>query len=122
MNSLVSAVFPTREYKGCDIHAASFKSGARDWTPQACFWIDTENGPRRVWTASFAHCFGFQELAFRSKIEADNCAFRLARTLIDKTLPDLSSSAPQRSSSAYLAKIFAFARSGRFKRRTFKNY
>lgn len=117
MSIELSSGFRAKEYKGCDIRAASYKSGAQDWTPQACFWIHTENGPRRVWTTSFAHCFGLQGFAFKSKIEADNCAFRMAQTLIDKTLPELQHNPPRLSSpGTYISKILAFVRRSRLRR------
>ena len=112
-----NSIFRIKEYKGCDIHAASYKSAAQGWIPEACFCIRTENGPRRVWIASFAHCFGIQALTFRSKIEADSYAFSMARTLIDKTSPEFErTSEPSPSSrSHYLAKIVRFARRSRFR-------
>lgn len=67
-----NVIFRIKEYKGCDIRAASYKSAAQGWIPEACFCIRTEKGLRRVWIASFAHCFGIPDLTFRSKIEADN--------------------------------------------------
>ena len=85
------SIVRTQEYKGCGIHAASYKVGP-DWVPEACFWVHTKNGWTRMWINSFAHFFEIPELTFSSETEADACAFRLARRLIDKTLPDLNSS------------------------------
>ena len=85
------SIMRTQEYKGCGIHAASYKVGM-DWVPEACFWVRTKNGWTRMWINSFAHFFEIPELTFSSETEADACAFRLARRLIDKTLPDLNSS------------------------------
>jgi hypothetical protein len=112
-----NSTFRVQEYKGCDIRVASYKSAAHGWIPEACFCIHTEKGLRRVWIASFAHCLGIQEFRFRSKLEADNYAFSMARTLIDKTSPEFErTSEPSPSSrSNYLAKIVRFARRSRFK-------
>ena len=82
------SIFRATEYKGCGIRAASYKAGPRDWVPEACFWLQTESGMRRLWVNSFAHCLATQELTLPNKIEADAWAFRLARSLIDRTLPE----------------------------------
>jgi len=105
------SILRTQEYKGCGIHAASYKVGP-DWIPEACFWVRTKNGWTRMWINSFAHFFQIPELTFSSETEADACAFRLARRLIDKTLPDLNSSRLRRrgTRSAYLSRIFEIAR------------
>jgi hypothetical protein len=105
------SIVRTREYKGCGIHAASYKVGP-DWVPEACFWVHTKNGWTRMWINSFAHFFEIPELTFSSETEADDCAFRLARRLIDKTLPDLNSSISRRrgTRSTYLSKILQIAR------------
>ena len=105
------SIMRTQEYKGCGIHAASYKVGT-DWVPEACFWIRTKNGWTRMWINSFARFFEIPELTFSSETEADACAFRLARRLIDKTLPDLSSSRSfsRGTRSAYLSRILQFAR------------
>lgn len=100
-------IFRVREYKGCDIQAASYRLGANGWVPEACFSLETEKGMRRVWIASFAHCFGMHDLIFRNKIEADNCAFSMARTLIDKTLPEFERNSVTMPSSQnnYVSKL-----------------
>jgi hypothetical protein len=105
------SILRTQEYKGCGIHAASYKVGP-DWVPEACFWVRTKNGPTRMWINSFARFFEIPELTFPSETEADACAFRLARRLIDKTLPDLNSAISRSRStrSAYLSRILQIAR------------
>src|SRR5512143_2254785 len=85
-----SGMLNTKEYRGCGIQAASYKSGANDWVPQACFWLHTTQGWRRLWIGSFAHCLGRSDLTFSRKIDADKWAFRVARELIDKTLPEFT--------------------------------
>jgi hypothetical protein len=97
----------TKEYRGCGIQAASYKSGAKDWVPQACFWLHTTRGWRRLWIASFAHCFGPSDVKFARKIDADMWAFRVARDLIDRTLPefmDLTEKTDGRQTN-YVAKL-----------------
>jgi hypothetical protein len=105
------SILRTQEYKGCGIHAASYKVGP-EWVPEACCWVRTKNGWTRMWINSFARFFETPELTFSSETEADACAFRLARRLIDKTLPDLNSSISRSRStrSAYLSRILQIAR------------
>ena len=83
-----TGILNTKEYRGCGIQAASYRSAASDWVPQACFWLHTNQGWRRLWIGSFAHCFGRSDLTFARKIDADMWAFRVARELIDRTLPE----------------------------------
>ena len=106
-----ASIMRAQEYKGCGIHAASYKVGA-DWVPEACFWVRTKTGWTRMWINSFAHFFEVPELTFSSETEADACAFRLARRLIDKTLPDLNSPISRigGTRAAYLSKILQIAR------------
>lgn len=105
------SIMRTQEYKGCGIHAASYKVGT-DWVPEACFWVRTKNGWTRMWINSFARVFEIPELTFSSESEADACAFRLARRLIDRTLPDLNSplSRAGGTRAAYLSRILQIAR------------
>ena len=105
------SIMRTQEYKGCGIHAASYKVGP-EWVPEACFWVRTRNGWTRMWINSFAHVFEIPELTFSSETEADACAFRLARRLIDKTLPDLNSPISRigGTRAAYLSRILHIAR------------
>ena len=106
------SIMRTQEYKGCGIHAASYKVGP-DWVPEACLWVRSKDGWTRMWINSFVQFFEIPELTFSSESEADACAFRLARRLIDKTLPDLNSPIISRSGgtrAAYLSKILQIAR------------
>jgi hypothetical protein len=80
------------EYKGCGIRAFSCQANSGDWVPEACFWLYTADGWRRLWIKSFERFFFAQDLTFRSQKEADDFAFHLARRLIDKTLTDLEES------------------------------
>jgi hypothetical protein len=105
-------IFRTKEYRGCGITAASYRTGSGNWIPEACFWVYTGSGWRRLWVNSFALCLGGQEVSYPSKIEADNCALRMARALIDRTLPefDMPSYVSPPSSTNYLAKMMGIAR------------
>ncbi|MGE5305041.1 MAG: hypothetical protein ACM3TN_17145 [Alphaproteobacteria bacterium] len=85
-----NGILSTKEYRGCGIQAASYKSDANDWIPQACFWLHTTQGWRRLWIGSFAHCMCPSDLTFSRKIDADKWAFRVARELIDRTLPEFT--------------------------------
>jgi hypothetical protein len=107
-----SAIFRTKEYRGCGIQAASYEAGPRNWIPEACFWIRAQNGWRRLWVNSFAHCLATHNLSFPSQIEADAWAFRLACTLIDKTLPELNPSMSTGTGArmTYLSRILELAR------------
>lgn len=82
------SIFRTREYKGCAIRAASYQVGPESWAPEACFSQYTENGWRQLWVQSFGHLFG-PEVTFPTQKDADNYAFRLAGSLIDKIQPEL---------------------------------
>jgi len=108
------SILRTQEYKGCGIRAASYKVGPQDWVPEACLWMRTQTGSMRMWINSFAHCFETRELTFANETDADDCAFRLARRLIDKSLPDLNSNTPLSRSrgtrTAYLSRILQIAR------------
>ena len=84
------------EYRGCGIRAFSCQADSGDWLPEACFWLYTADGWRRLWIRSFDRFFFAQGVTFRSRKEADDFAFRLARRLIDKTLKDIEeSTSPQ---------------------------
>jgi hypothetical protein len=112
MNEKNAGILGTKEYRGCGIRAVSYKTGANEWVPQACFWLSTRYGLRRLWIASFAHCFARADLTFAKKIDADNWAFRLARELIDKTLPEFTdlmakAAVPQKN---YMAKVIQIVR------------
>ena len=79
-------------HRGCGIRAASYPVGPEAWLPEACVWLETENGLRRVWIHSFAHCFDAEKLTFPNKLDADGWALGAARTIIDRALEQLKSS------------------------------
>jgi hypothetical protein len=79
-------------HRGCGIRAASYAVGPQSWLPEACMWLETEAGLRRLWVRSFAHCFDADKLTFPSKLDADSWALGAARTIIDRALEQLKSS------------------------------
>ena len=79
-------------HRGCGIRAASYSVAPEKWLPEACVWLQTEAGPRRVWVHSFAHCFDAEKLTFPNKLDADGWALGAARTIIDRALEQLASS------------------------------
>jgi hypothetical protein len=112
MTSEAGFIRGTKQYKGCGIRAASYKAGPQSWVPEASFWLNTENGVRRLWVNSFAQCLALQHRTFPNKLEADLCAYRLAQMLIDKTLPEFErpSSVGVPSPPNYFAKMLNIAR------------
>lgn len=97
MNFDTGLIFRSKEHRGCDIRAASFKVGPRSWIPEACVCMPTDGGAMRLWVRSFAHCFAAENVTFTNKIEADNWAFSAARAIIDKALPDFDPPATPRA-------------------------
>lgn len=91
----------TKEYRGCDITAASIRLESGTWIPEASFSLSMGSGRRRLWVNSFAHCFSAQKTTYSSKIEADSCALRMARALIDKALPEFEMPASIKLNSSY---------------------
>lgn len=79
-------------HRGCGIRAASYAVGPASWLPEACVWLETEHGLRRIWVHSFAHCFDAEKLTFPNKVDADSWALVAARTIIDRALEQLKSS------------------------------
>lgn len=79
-------VFHSVNHRGCGIRAASYLVAPSSWLPEACVWLKTENGPRRVWVHSFAHCFDAEKLTFPNKLDADGWALGAARIIIDRAL------------------------------------
>jgi hypothetical protein len=81
------------KHRGCGIRAASYPVGPQSWLPEACVWLQTENGSHRLWVRSFAHCFDAEKLTFQSKVDADSWALGAAQTIIDRALEQLSAAA-----------------------------
>lgn len=76
----------SKQHRGCGIRAASYSTGPQSWLPEACVWLETEAGLRRLWVRSFAHCFDAEKLTFLNKKDADNWAFCAAEAIIDRAL------------------------------------
>ena len=89
MNQEYGWILRTREYKGCAIRGASYQVAPGSWAPEACISQYTRDGWKQLWVQSFGHLFGPQGLTFPSRTDADNYAFRLAHTLIDRIQPEL---------------------------------
>ena len=77
------------KHRGCGIRAASYEIESRSWLPEACVWLKTESGLRRVWIHSFAHCFDAEKLTFSNKLDADSWALGAAKAIIDRALDKL---------------------------------
>ncbi len=103
-----------QEYRGCGIRVVSYQASANEWVPEACFWLRTRDGLRRLWIASFSHCFARPGLRFAEKIDADSWAFRLARELIDRTLAEFTDFTAKASvrhrQKSYLGKVVQIVR------------
>lgn len=78
------------QHRGCGIRAASYSVGPHSWLPEACVWLETETGLRRLWVRSFAHCFDAEKLTFPDKVAADSWAFGAAQAIIDRALEQIT--------------------------------
>lgn len=81
----------TLEYGGCRIRTASYEVEQKRWQPEACMAVQTENGPRKIWVQSFAHCFGAENLTFANQSDADDWALAAAKAIIDRANEKLES-------------------------------
>ena len=79
------------EYLGCSIRAASYQAEAMRWMAEACMSIMTEDGPRKLWVSSFAHCFGAENLTFANQSDADDWALAATKAIIDRANEKLES-------------------------------
>ena len=86
MNSAEELLLDSMKHRDCAIRAASYEVGPQAWLPEACVWLQTEIGLRRVWIHSFAHCFAAEKLTFSSKLDADHWALVAAKSIIDRAL------------------------------------
>jgi len=100
----------TLEYRGCGIRAASYELRPQSWLPEACVWLHTDAGHRKIWVHSFAHCFGAEELTFGDKIDADHWALEAARSIVDRALELTPLGVTARWANRRLRSITAFAR------------
>lgn len=88
MTSAEELVLDCMKHRGCGVRAASYEVAPNSWLPEACVWLQTECGLRRVWIHSFAHCFGADKLTFNNKLDADHWAIVAARKIVDRALED----------------------------------
>ena len=109
----------TLEYRGCGIRAASYEVQAQSWLPEACVWLCTEEGHRKIWVHSFSHCFAAEELTFRNQFDADRWAFDAAKSIIDRAFeaPQLPMVAGVSNRQYRLFGAFRAARSSVLKRK-----
>jgi len=102
----------TLEHRGCSIQTASYEVEPTRWLPEACLWVQTETGSRKIWVHSFAHCFAAENLMFSKKLDADNWAIEAAKSIIDRALEPLESSGEckRRPDANYLSRAFELTR------------
>jgi hypothetical protein len=91
MNSAEQSNCYSTQHRGCGIRAASYPVGPQSWLPEACVWLETETGLRRLWVRSFAHCFDAEKLTFSNKFDADSWALNAAQAIIDRALEQFTS-------------------------------
>ena len=100
MNFTEELVVESMKHRDCGIRTASYEVAPQAWLPEACVWLQTESGLRRIWIHSFAHCFDAEKLTFTNKFEADNWALGAARAIVDRALDKAESSATARAAQA----------------------
>ena len=88
MISAEELILDCMKHRGCGIRAASYEIAPHTWSPEACLWLPTESGLRRMWIHSFAHCLGAEQLTFNSKLKADQWALVAGRAIVDRALDD----------------------------------
>ena len=88
MTSAEELVLDCMKHRGCGVRAASYEVAPQSWLPEACVWLQTEHGLRRMWLHSFAHCLGAEKLTFNNKLDADHWALVAARTIVDRALDE----------------------------------
>jgi hypothetical protein len=86
MNFAPELVIDALKHRGCGVRPASYEIAPQVWLPEACIWLPTDTGMRRVWVHSFAHCFDADKLTFANKFEADDWALVAARAIVDRAL------------------------------------
>ena len=97
----------TLEHRGCGIRAASYEVCPKSWLPEACVWLRTDAGNRKLWVQSFVHCFTAEQLTFPNRLDADSWAFIAAKSIIDRALPQATYRSPQ---GRYLSRVLRMAR------------
>jgi hypothetical protein len=86
VNFAEELVIKSMKHRDCGIRMASYEVAPQAWLPEACVWLQTESGLRRLWIHSFAHCFDAEKLTFTNKLEADTWALGAARAIVDRAL------------------------------------
>ncbi len=111
----------TLEHRGCGIRAASYEIRPQSWLPEACVWLQTEDGHRKIWVHSFAHCFAAEEVTFPSRVDADSWALGAAKAIIDRALekPQLAGQRHSGRRAPRLSRVLGLARSSMFNLRRF---
>ncbi len=121
MKSAEELVIDSMKHRGCGIRAASYEIEPQAWLPEACVWLHTETGLRRVWIHSFAHCFDAEKLTFTNKVEADDWAVSAARAIVDRAFEKAESSAlPRVGAAKSFSNMWELARFPNFARGCFK--
>jgi hypothetical protein len=102
----------TLEHRGCGIKAASYEVCPKSWLPEACVWLRTETGQRKLWVQSFVHCFTAEQLTFPNRFAADSWAFVAAKSIIDRALPEPNSASAiyPRPRGRHLSHVWRMAR------------
>lgn len=90
MNTVGQSIPDSIRHRGCGIRTASYPVG-QSWLPEACVWLETEAGLRKLWVRSFAHCFDAEKLTFPNKLDADSWALGAARAIIDRAMEQFAS-------------------------------
>lgn len=105
VNFAEELVVASMKHRDCGIRTASYEVAPHAWLPEACVWLQTESGLRRLWIHSFAHCFDANKLTFTNKVEADTWAVGAARAIVDRALDKAEFTTASRAAKA--AKPFA---------------
>jgi hypothetical protein len=100
VNSAEEVILDCMKHRGCGIRAASYEVAPQAWLPEACVWLQTESGLRRLWIHSFAHCFDAEKLTFTNKFEADDWALVAAQAIVDRALDNAEFIATPRAVNA----------------------
>jgi hypothetical protein len=114
----------TLEHRGCGIRAASYEIRPQSWLPEACVWLQTEAGNRKIWVHSFAHCFAAEDVTFPNRLDADSWALGAAKVIIDRALemPKLPGLSHSEHRAPRLSRVLRLARYSMSKMRRFHNY
>lgn len=114
----------TLEHRGCGIRAASYQVSPQAWLPEACVWLRTDAGHRKMWVHSFAHCFAADQLTFPNRLDADGWALVAAKSIIDRALeePQLPGLSYSGRRAPRLSRVLGLARYSMFNLRRFHRH